>query len=62
MNDVAIRTRGLRKVFGARAKIGRVRRARRDVIAVEGIDLEEVDPGVDLEELVRRIYVGHPLR
>ncbi len=40
MNGVAIRTRGLRKVFSARTKVGRVRRERRDVIAVEGIDLE----------------------
>lgn len=40
MKDLAIRTSGLRKVFSARTKVGRVRRGRREVIAVEGIDLE----------------------
>jgi ABC-2 type transport system ATP-binding protein len=39
MNDVAIRTTQLRKVFSTRTKFGRVRRERREVVAVEGIDL-----------------------
>jgi ABC-2 type transport system ATP-binding protein len=38
--DLAISTKALRKVFSSRTKAGRVRRERRDVVAVEGIDLD----------------------
>ena len=40
MNDLAVRTRNLRKVFHVRVKVGRVRRERREVPAVGGIDLD----------------------
>ena len=40
MSDVAVHTVALRKVFHSRTKSGRIRREKRDVVAVEGIDLE----------------------
>ncbi len=40
MIDAAIATRDLRKVFSTRIKVSRVRRERREVVAVEGIELE----------------------
>ena len=40
MTDLAVQTRNLRKVFHVRVKVGRVRRERREVAAVGGIDLD----------------------
>ena len=40
MSELAVHTVGLQKVFSVRTKAGRIRREKRDVVAVEGIDLD----------------------